>query len=255
MSALSNLWGGFTGSSANNALNQGYQQQRRDLQSGFDEGRGYGERYLSQANEYMQPYATQGRQASDLYGNLNGVNGADAARTAWQGFQAPPGFQEASDYGARQTQNSAAARGSMYNGNTLSALYNQASGARYGAQNDWLQRLNGIGQQGYAASSGMADRTSGFGNALMQGRMNLGNQLAGAAGQNAQGLAANSNTFTQNLLGVAGVAASAMTGMPMRGGGGGSGGTFAQGWNGQPYRGGSARLPWSGSGNGSWGYM
>ena len=205
MSFLNDLVGGFTGSTARNALRQGYQQQRQDLQTGFEEGRGYGENYLARANSMMDPYARGGQQAYDLYSRLNGVGGADAARSAWAGFQAPPGFQEASDYAGRQTQNSAAARGSMYSGNTLAALYNQASGARYNAQNDWLNRLQGMGQQGYAATSANADRTSQFGNALMAGRMGMGNNLANAAGQNGQAMAQNANTLTQNMLGLGGM--------------------------------------------------
>lgn len=210
MGFINDLVGGFTGANAKKELTKGYQQQRADLQAGFDQGKGYGEEYLGQANKLMQGYIDRGNKATDLYGNLNGVNGAEAARGAWQGFQAPPGFQEASDYAARQTQNSRAARGGLYNGNTLAALYNQASGARYNAQNDWMNRLQGIGNQGYDASSQNANRTGNFGNALMQGRMNLGNQQAGAAGQYAQGMAQAGNTLTQNMLGLGGLAVRAM---------------------------------------------
>ena len=232
MGFVNDLIGGFTGSTARRALQQGYQQQRQDLQQGFDQGRDYGQNYLGQANAQMQPYIQQGQQASNLYANLNGVNGADQARQAWGGFQAPPGFQEATDYAGRQTQNSAAARGSMYSGNTLKALYDQSAGMRYGAQNDWLNRLQGMGQQGYAASGANADRTSQFGNALMAGRMNLGNQQSAAAGQNAQAMAQNANTLTQNMLGLGGLALRALA--P---GAGGMAGMGASGY--------ANELPWA----------
>lgn len=211
MGFLNDLVDGFTGAGAKRALQQGYNQQRQDLQQGFDQGKSYGENYLGQANSYMQPYIQQGQQASGMYGNLLGINGADQARQAWSGFQAPPGFQEAQDYAAKQAQNSAAARGSLFSGNTLAALYNQNSGARYGAQNDWLNRLQGMGNQGYQASAANADRTGMFGNALMQGRMNLGNQQSAAAGQYAQGMAGASSTLAQNMLGLGGLALKAFT--------------------------------------------
>ena len=205
MGFLNSLMDSFTGAGAQKALTSAYNTQRSDLQSGFDQGKGYGEDYLNKSNSLMQGYADRGNSASNMYANLNGVNGADAAKTAWQGFQAPPGFQEAQDYANKQTQNSAAARGSMYGGNTMAALYNQNSAARYGAQNDWMSRLNGMGQQGYQASSGMADRTGQMGNSLMQGRMNLGGQQSQAAGQYGQGMAGASGALAQNMIGLGGV--------------------------------------------------
>jgi hypothetical protein len=205
MGFLNGLMDSFTGAGAKKELQKGRDQQQQFLQQGFDQGKGYGEQYLNQANGLMQGYMDRGQKASGMYGDLNGVNGADTARNAWSQFQAPPGFQEASDYAAKQTQNSAAARGSMYNGNTLAALYNQASGARYGAQNDWMNRLNGIGQQGYDATSQNANRTGQFGNALMQGRMGLGQQQSGVEGDYAKGMASASGSLAQNLIGLGGV--------------------------------------------------
>lgn len=194
----------FTGAAQQRALRQGYQQQRSDLQNGFDEGRGYGENYLRDANGAMQGYIDRGNKASDLYSNLNGVNGADAAKGAWQWFQAPPGFDQAVTYANKQTQNSAAARGGMYNGNTLAALYNQSAGMRLGEQRDWMNPLQGIGNQGFTASQGNADRTSNFGNALMMGRWNLGNQLGQADQASGRDMAGAAGTGWQNFVNLLG---------------------------------------------------
>jgi len=175
--------------------------------------------YAGRAINHLTPYANQGNQAYGQYADAIGVNGNDAQSGYWDNYQADPqrGYDE--DRAIDGVNRSMSARGMSRSG--FGALAGARAGMDAGRSytTERLNRLQGLGQQGYSASNQLANID-----------LNTGNTLAGydiGEGQNNQaahmGLAGTRNMGWNSALKVGGMALSAATGMPV--GMGSSGGT------------------------------
>jgi hypothetical protein len=155
----------------------------------------------------LSPYAEGGVNANRLIGNALGVNGADAQREYYSGFQTDPGFQSEVDAGLRGIEGSANGRSGLYSGSTLKALQGYGQGKMGQAYNNRLNALMGYGQQGMQAAGQQAQMASQYGGDRMNLEYGYGQQQAGNRINLGNAMAANRNTGINNLLGIGGVAA------------------------------------------------
>ena len=163
--------------------------------------------YSGRAKNYLTPYQQQGNQAYTQYTNALGVNGKDAQRGYWDEYQADPqrGYDE--NRAVDAVNRSMAARGMSRSG------YGALAGARAGMDAgrsytmDRLNRLAGLGQQGYSTAGRLADIDLNTGNALAGIDMAQGQNLQGLG----QGLASTRNMGWNNALALGGTLIGGMT--------------------------------------------
>lgn len=147
---------------------------------------------LNRAIGGYQPYVDAGADATGMYSNALGLNGADGNATATGAFQAGPGYQFAMDQGTNAALRGASAAGMINSGNTLTALSQYGQGLANQEYGGWLDRLSGLSGQGLAATNGQAgalgslaslyqgtagDRL-GLESTVAQGRIGVNNQMA-----------------------------------------------------------------------------
>jgi len=209
MPSLGSLLGSFTGANQKKYADQAYQQSSAALQGGYDQGREQMERYNTQAKGYLQPYATQGGQANQRYGTYLGLNGADAQRSALAEYAGEDPFrQHNEDMATRAMSRRFNQMGMLDSGNSRLAMSRAMLDRGSQDYEAYLNRLAGIGQQGYGASSAMAGMDSSLGNNLGQMRMGLGQQQAGNSIQYANARSAADSILPNNLIKLGGIAAS-----------------------------------------------
>jgi hypothetical protein len=137
---------------------------------------------LTFVQKQEQPFQEAGVQALGQYQNLmnGGAPNFDLTKM--------PGYQFSLDQGTKAIENSAAARGTSFSGNTLRDLQSFGQGQASLQFNDYMTRLAGLANMGQSAASGVANQganlLAGQGNSLAQGIMGAGNaQAAGTIGQ------------------------------------------------------------------------
>lgn len=122
------------------------------------------------AREDLRPYREAGTNALASYMDAIGLNGPDAQRAYFDNFQDDPYLEGILGAGVRSIENSAAARGTLYGGNTLSAISDYSGQLRKGAYDTRLGQIGGMVDTGRAAAAGA-------GAAAQQGAANQGNYL------------------------------------------------------------------------------
>lgn len=147
---------------------------------------------LNSAIGGFQPYVDAGANATGMYTNALGLNGADGNAAATDAFQAGPGYQFALDQGTQAALRGASSAGMLNSGNTLTALAQYGQGLANQEYGGWLDRLSGLSGQGLNAAQGQAgaygslaslyqntasDRL-GLESTVAQGRIGVNNQLA-----------------------------------------------------------------------------
>lgn len=205
MSFFSDLVGGFTGSSQRKDIANANTQAQGYLTSGLNNALGY----YGQASDMYSPYVQQGQAANKLYNDAIGANGTAAYQTAMSNYAGSDPFRDANaDYANNALMRQYNARG-MGNSGTSSLAVARAQTERGATDwNNYLNRLQGAGQQGLQATSaqsaltqGMGDLYSGYGQQQAGNAINYGNALAGSR-----------NILTNNLMGLAGTAVRAFGG-------------------------------------------
>lgn len=204
------FFGSFFGDDQRDDLAKAKQQSDAALKSGYDNANGY----YGQAYDLYSPYAKSGQTASTMYNNALGVNGTDAQKQFMDGYKSYDPFrQENEDYATNSLLRGYRAQGMVDSG--TSALAAARASLQRGSQdyNSYLDRLNGVGQQGYQATgqqagirSGQADLAYGYGSQTAGNDINYGNAMA-----------ASRSTGINNLIGLLGAGAKAYGGAP-RGG-------------------------------------
>lgn len=148
---------------------------------------------------FFQQQLTQGGQASGLLADLLGINGIGAAQSAMGNWQRSPGYQAGLDAGQRQIDQGAAGRGLLLSGDTVKASQQFGQDYQNREYNAYLDRLASMGGGGYSGAQGLLGTAQGMGDLYInKGRaQDAGRQSALA-----------------NILGIAGTAVGAFTGMP-----------------------------------------
>lgn len=124
-------------------------------------------------------------EEAQAYAKANPTGG-----TAFQGFQASPGYQFALDQGNASVNALAGAKGGLNSGATLQALQNNGIGMANQEYGNWWNRLSGIAgsgqnaaaQQGTAmtnAASGISNAYGNIGNAKAAGAIGVSNAING----------------------------------------------------------------------------
>jgi hypothetical protein len=156
-----------------------------DQVSSINEGTDSAISRLGQAADLYRPAYARGEQASGVYSDSLGLNGAEGNQRAVNSFQAGPGYQWQVDQASKAAGNKASALGIAGSGNTLTALATLGSNLANQEYGGWQDRLKGVSDQGMQAAGGIAGLTSqqaGYD----YGR---GQSLSNAYGQNAQNVA------------------------------------------------------------------
>lgn len=196
----------FFGKSQKRDIEQGAQQQRAALGQGFEDARGiYGD-YLNRGLGYLDSGIQGGQGANKLLYDALGINGADAQRGFYSGFQQDPGFQATLDAGLRGVQGSAAARGNLLSGAAMKGLYDFGQRAQQGAFQDRLNRLSGVGQAGNQMSMAAAGMNTQAGQDLSNLRYGYGQQLGNSYMSEANARAGTRGMGFNNLLAIGNMA-------------------------------------------------
>jgi hypothetical protein len=184
----------FTGKGARREIDAGMAKSTEALDRARSD-------YLSRSGEargYMQPYAEAGGRTFNLYNDTLGVNGGEARQKAQDLYYSDPNQQRITDLALRSGDRASNASG-YFTGGRGALLSGRLAQEQYG---NWQNRLAQGGQQGQQAATTLSGIASNEGNALA----GLGQAQAGVYqsgyGQRAQA----SNTFAQNLIGLAGTA-------------------------------------------------
>lgn len=174
---------------ANTQLATGLQRSNQQISTGYGQARsdvlGNTSAALKGANSALQPYAAQGQRANTMYGNALGINGTGARGAAQNTYMNDPIMEQlmaSSDKNIFQRYNA----GGMGDSGASRAAVLQG---RYDNYGNWLDRLNGQGQQGFAAAGQMGQNTANI-------YQNRGNALAGLATGRADRLSSNTNSYT-----------------------------------------------------------
>lgn len=124
---------------------------------------------------YYEPYSTAGASALDMYKKGLGLGGPQGTLEAQNTFKTGPGYDFALGQGVQALDRSAAGKGMFGSGNNAIALTNYGQGAANQEYDNWLARLQGLGQTGLTAAAGQTGRQG----ALAGLDTGLGNAQAG----------------------------------------------------------------------------
>ena len=169
---------------ATKALNDGL--------SGYKE---YGGKALGE----FAPYEGTAKSAYSTYGDALGLNGADGTTRAQSAYSTSPGYQFQMDQGLQALERSASARGMLASGNTSADILGYSQGLASQDYLSWLDRLNGLGQQGVNIAGAKAGIQTGIGGKVYETGdskadlawnvgTGIGNAKAGATAAEGQGL-------------------------------------------------------------------
>jgi len=155
----------------------------RAQQQGYDAASAEQARQYDQSREdaikYSEPYRNAGNAALNQLTALYGLGGQPAD---YSGFQSSPDYQFARDEGMRGIERSAAARGGLASGNTLTALSQYNSGLasqNYGNYVNQLSNLAGAGQNAtQQLTSNLGNMSMNYGNQVGQNAVGVGNARA-----------------------------------------------------------------------------
>lgn len=125
------------------------------------------------------------REAAEAYAQANTTGGR-----AFGGFQETPGYQFQLGRGMDALNSSNAARGNLLSGANIAGAMQFGQGLASQEYNNYLNRLQGIGQQGQAAAgnqaaagqayaAGAGNALAGIGNAQAAGAIGTGNAIQG----------------------------------------------------------------------------
>lgn len=198
------FWQDFTGASARKDLKRGKAQSDAELDKGLSSATDF----YNQGRAAQDPYAQQGLQGFQAYGQALGL-GTDAQRQAVSDRY----FSDPAQQAVLGQQSNALLRGLNSRGQSGGGMAALA-GARVGIEgyNGYLNRLQGLGQQGQQAATTQSNIDLG------QGDLNWGAAATKAGSDinysNAQ--AANRGILGNNLLNLAGTAAKAYAASDIR---------------------------------------
>lgn len=128
-----------------------------------------------------------GASANDLQASLSGALGQQAQQEAYQNYQNSPAMKYQMEQMQRAVEHSAAARGGLLGGNTLTELQRNAAGI---ASQDYQNQFNNLGQvadRGAQLTGMLANLRNNLGMNVSSGRTNAGMAIA----QNASNTANN----------------------------------------------------------------
>jgi hypothetical protein len=176
-------------------LDTGAAGARTDITAGADKAYGY-----------LDPYAKTGTGANARLANYLGINGPDAQREAFAGFEHDPGWIASRDAGIDAMDRSATARGGLYSGSAIKGVYDYGQKNMLDAFDRRFNALSGVAGTGASAAGAAAGVASNTGNALGNLTFGLGQQKASNAINKGNALAATKSIGVNNLMNLGGLA-------------------------------------------------
>jgi hypothetical protein len=165
---------------------------------------------LEQARADYAPWRTTGGTANTATSDLLGLNGPDAATTAFGNYTTSPGYQFQLDQGLRAVDAGAAAKGILRSGATLKAEQAFGAGLADTDFTNYYNRLFDLSKLGESAASGSASasQTTGqniaqanltTGQGIAQTDLSLGSALSSAYGNAAKGVGNAATGYLNNV--------------------------------------------------------
>jgi len=169
------------GKSSAKAATQLGQRNASQINSGYDSANAAAKTGYDTSTGRLSPYEQQGQKGFGAYNDALGINGDAARQSQFQTFESDPFMQYARQDSGNQVNalfRKYGAQG-MANSGASGLAVSRAAGERaQGDVNNWLNRLQGLGNQGFQAAGalagndnayygGMADRAVGRSNALV----------------------------------------------------------------------------------------
>lgn len=173
-----------TGADINALWGQWEQGQRQASRNGGSSGRTYEVMPDGRVREIL---ATS--DAPNAGNHMASPTGGNALAPDYSAFYQSPDYQFRLRQGMDALQNSAAAAGGLYSGNTLRGITEYGQGLAAGEFGNWFNRQAALAGIGQAA-------TSQAGNAAMQTGANIGNLLMGQGNARASGIIGQTNAIT-----------------------------------------------------------
>lgn len=170
----------LTGATARKQLKRSKAASDAALQAGYDEA----QPFYEEAFDLYEPYATSGQEANTRYNQLLGLGTEEERAAAQDTYLSDPIFSSVLDQQSNALLRQRNARGGTYTGATTMAA------GRLGLENygNYLNRLQGQGQQGFQATGarsnvrlGQGDLRYGFGATKAGQEINYGNARAAAS--------------------------------------------------------------------------
>jgi len=149
--------GALTGSDAKDYANKAATANSAQLSAGYNANQGYENTGYQSALGRYSPYAQQGQNAWTQYGNMLGMNGQQAQQSAYSAYQQSNPMWNANLPMLMQTQDRRAAAtgqfGSGLNALARGRIANEQANSNY---TDYMNRLQGMGQQGLGIAQAQA---------------------------------------------------------------------------------------------------
>lgn len=141
---------------------------------------------FDRAEGFLAPLAQQGTGARQLLGDYLGLNGVGAQGNAFQDFRDSPNVAFLRDQGIGAIDRSAASRGMLNSGRTLSDLARFSTGLAEQSFGNRLSQIAALANQGAGAQTSLANLATGRANALsgIEGQRGLASQQAVLGAQN-----------------------------------------------------------------------
>jgi hypothetical protein len=136
-------------------------QQVRGLENAIGERRAGTDTALGYLQQ-LAPFAQSGIGANKTLSDALGLNGPDAQRAYFSGFQNDPGYMSTLKAGTDAIEQSQAGAGLLKSGGTLKALQDYGGRLMQSMFADRLNRIAGIGATGQNAATTMATGSAGI---------------------------------------------------------------------------------------------
>ena len=150
----SGIYGADTAKDAAKLQAEAVDKALGSIQTGYETGRAD-----------LQPYYSTGTKSLAEIANLQGQNGRQQQQEAFNRFTVSPDYQFRFGEGQKALQNTAAAKGSLYSGNTAKALTDYGQGMASQEYGNYYNRLNDTSRQGALTAGTLANlSTDYFGN-------------------------------------------------------------------------------------------
>lgn len=188
---LASIWQATYLQDQQKALDERIKQGQTDALSSLGKGYDAARTSYGDAAGLYDPYRTTGLDAWNQYADATGVNGQGGYDRSVGNFRASPGYEWQRDQGTDAVARKASALGALGSGNTMTAITDYSSRLADQEYGNYLSRLKGVSDVGYAATGAQAGLTKGIGD--LYGQQGLAE--AGVHGDNTRlGVNAQQNT-------------------------------------------------------------
>lgn len=203
------LFDAFMGNSQRKDLEAANAEARAALEQGRTESIGTRNEFLGRSTELLQPQIGVGADAINKLRVATGLEGEEAEAEYLNSLRDDPRLQESLTQELGQIEDSAAARGGLFSGNTLKALQDRTALRVGDVRRDRVNELFGLAGIGAGATSQAAGFTQQTGQDIADTQFGTGQLRANNAVNFGNAMAESRGIPINNLLGLVNAGASA----------------------------------------------